>query len=362
MAAAGAEGAGPELPPRPRGAQVLALRSLQERFANVATDKNFPLDTACLLRYLRARDYDIDAAEEMLKDTLNFRREYQVGDIPVKFQRQLRRENATGKTYARGFDKRGRVVLYMKPRYENTNDHDGNIVHLIYNMERACAMQRTAGTGVEKFALVVDYLDYSLSNAPPMKTSRLTLDILQSHYPERLGVAYLLNPPWIFRAAWAAISPFIDPVTYEKIQFVVGDAEAQLGLLRENFDLDELEVDVGGRNRVPFNSKIYIESELGEDIEKILRKPNEEDAADGAGSGSAGPQSHGAWSPRAAEGASFGTVFKLPNLRSSREEGACIAFEGVVVICIALAVALFMTGRLEDALGLVVGSRLLDSS
>lgn len=45
------------------------------------------------------------------------------------------------------------------------------------------------------------------------------LNIIQSHYPERLGLALILNVPWILNAFFKLISPFIDPVTRAKMRF-----------------------------------------------------------------------------------------------------------------------------------------------
>lgn len=98
--------------------------------------------------------------------------------------------------YVRGFDRDGHVIIYMRPKYENTNNHDGNLKHLVYNLERAIAAVHYRGEGVEKIILLIDYDGYSLMNAPPMKTSTETLNILQNHYPERLYRAYCVQPPW----------------------------------------------------------------------------------------------------------------------------------------------------------------------
>ena len=69
-------------------------------------------------------------------------------------------------------------------------------------MERARAiLQRTSG-GFDKVCIMIDYVGFSVRNASSMKTNMKTLSILQSHYPETLGVAYLVSPPFVFRSFW----------------------------------------------------------------------------------------------------------------------------------------------------------------
>ena len=72
---------------------------------------------------------------------------------------------------------------------------------------------------------VIDFKGWSLRNAVPMRTSRATLHVLQSHYPERLHTILALNVPALFAVFWNAIRPFVDPVTREKIVFVTGSEE-----------------------------------------------------------------------------------------------------------------------------------------
>jgi hypothetical protein len=45
------------------------------------------------------------------------------------------------------------------------------------------------------------------------------LNILQNHYPERLGLALILNVPWLVNMFFKLIQPFIDPVTRNKMKF-----------------------------------------------------------------------------------------------------------------------------------------------
>lgn len=45
------------------------------------------------------------------------------------------------------------------------------------------------------------------------------LHILQTHYPERLGRAIIINVPFLLNAFYKLITPFIDPVSREKMRF-----------------------------------------------------------------------------------------------------------------------------------------------
>jgi hypothetical protein len=58
---------------------------------------------------------------------------------------------------------------------------------------------------------------YSYAKFPSMSVSKATLNILQDHYPERLGHMLIANPPMLFSTFWSCISPFIDPVTRAKV-------------------------------------------------------------------------------------------------------------------------------------------------
>jgi hypothetical protein len=221
-----------------------------------------PLNDITFSRYLRARNYDIKKAQAMLEETIAWRKEFQVSKIMNEWQSQLRIENETGKGYVRGYDKEGHAIIYLRPKAENTHDHDWNLRHLVFNLEKAiAAMRGNEPDGVQKLVLLMDYDGYTLSHAPSTKTSLGTLSILQNHYPERLFRAYCINPPWIFNTFYNMVFPFIDPVTKAKVAMVNGSSKKVLQeKLKGNFDLTKIETSVGGLDTRPFNSRVYMDA------------------------------------------------------------------------------------------------------
>ena len=179
-----------------------------------------------LCRYLRARRWNLKRALKMLVSSLRWRRAARPDSITWE---DVAAEGTSGKQYVTGRDQQGRNVLVMRPGRENTREHAGNIRFLVYTLERAAWRDSPAedpplGSYVdhasEKLVILIDFTGWTLATAPPMKTSRETLSILQDHYPERLAVAVCHNAPFIFALFWKAISPFIDPETSRKIRFV----------------------------------------------------------------------------------------------------------------------------------------------
>ena len=124
-------------------------------------DDGFHLDEVTLRRYFRARKGDASKAVAMLQETIAWRKSFDLqGLYDGKWADTIQKENATGKMYTRGCGRNGHMLLYMKPRFENTNNHDGNLKHVVYNLERAARAMTALGAGAEKCVMLIDYEGY----------------------------------------------------------------------------------------------------------------------------------------------------------------------------------------------------------
>lgn len=88
---------------------------------------------------------------------------------------------------------------YFCSLFQNTNSPEGNVRHLVYLIENGILNLRE---GQEQMSWLIDFTGFSLNTNVSVKTARECINILQNHYPERLAVAFLYNPPRIFQAFW----------------------------------------------------------------------------------------------------------------------------------------------------------------
>jgi len=140
----------------------------------------------CLLRYLRATSWhSADAAAKRLLATLTWRREYGLAKFTPEY---ISIENETGKQTIFGFDNDGRPCLYMSPSKQNTAKSDRQLHHLVFMLERLIDIMPA---GQETNALLINFKDSSSGKNPSVSQGRQTLNILQGHYPERLGRALI---------------------------------------------------------------------------------------------------------------------------------------------------------------------------
>ena len=106
---------------------------------------------------------------------------------------------------------RRRKIFYLCIVFEfqNTSSHEGQIRFLVYTLENAVL---NLPEGQEKMVWLIDFTGWTMANAVPIKTARETTNILQNHYPERLAVAFLFNPPKVFEAFWKVKALSLSPM------------------------------------------------------------------------------------------------------------------------------------------------------
>ncbi|ORX63165.1 CRAL/TRIO domain-containing protein [Hesseltinella vesiculosa] len=221
-------------------------------------EKRFLTD-ATLKRYMRARKWDYEAAKTMLENTVKWRRDYRPEQIDPDY---IRPESETGKMYFNGFDNHGRPIWIMRPRLQNSKDGERQIKNIVYCLERGI---RLMPAKVENIAIIVDFKDAASAHNPSIGTCKKFLDILGNHYPERLGIAFVVKSPWFFFLTFKMISPFMDPVTKNKIKFVYDDSGKQDTKattnewvhIQEHIPKDQLETEYGGDFAFKFDIDTY---------------------------------------------------------------------------------------------------------
>ncbi|KAI9852518.1 MAG: hypothetical protein M1824_001867 [Vezdaea acicularis] len=209
----------------------------------ITEDERMWLTQECLLRYLRASKWNIDEASKRLLATLTWRREYGVANITADY---ISIESETGKQFILGYDNAARSCLYMVPSKQNTDRTPRQIQHLVFMLERTIDLMPP---GQDTLAILINFKNMSSGQGATVAQGRETLNILQNHYPERMGRALVINLPWVVWVFFKAITPFIDPNTKEKIVF--NDD------LRKHVPQSQLWTNLGGDCNFEYDHKIY---------------------------------------------------------------------------------------------------------
>ncbi|KAF4308724.1 Cellular retinaldehyde-binding/triple function [Botryosphaeria dothidea] len=180
----------------------------------LSDDERMWLTKECLLRYLRAVKWaSAAAAEKRLLDTVIWRREYGTNTFTADY---ISPENETGKLIILGYDNDGRPCLYMDPSKQNTEKSDRQVHNLVFMLEKAIDLMPA---GVESIALLINFKNSTSAKNPSLGQGKQVLNILQGQYPERNGKSLISELPWYVSTFFKLISPFIDPVTKDKMKF-----------------------------------------------------------------------------------------------------------------------------------------------
>ncbi|KAH7138092.1 hypothetical protein B0J11DRAFT_4621 [Dendryphion nanum] len=190
-----------------------------------------------LLRFLRARKWDVEKALVMMISTMHWRLEEvhveddiirqgelaaleqsQGSDAKVKkegedFLTQLR----LGKSFLHGLDKEGRPMCFVRVRLHKQGEQSEESLErfTVYTIETARMLLRAP---IDTSTIVFDMSQFSMANMDyaPVK---FMIKCFEANYPECLGTVLVYRAPWLFNTIWAIIRGWLDPVVAGKVHF-----------------------------------------------------------------------------------------------------------------------------------------------
>ncbi|XP_073031775.1 patellin-3-like [Primulina eburnea] len=180
-----------------------------------------------LLKFLRARDFKVQESFDMLKNTIKWRKEFNVDELA---EEDLG-DDLEKVVFMQGHDKKGHPVCYNvygefqdKELYFNTfADEEKRMKFLrwrIQFLERSIRRLDFNPGGINTIFQVSD-----LKNSPGLGKRELhiatkqALQILQDNYPEFVAKQVFINVPWWYLAFYTMISPFLTQRTKSKFMF-----------------------------------------------------------------------------------------------------------------------------------------------
>jgi len=217
----------------------------------VTVDPNGPPDaraSVVLMKFLRARNLNVTDASAMLKDTLRWRKKFNVDGV-VKEEFPAKVFGDLGHIY--GKDKQGHPVTYNlyganQDLKEVFGDTERFIRWRVALMEKGVALMDFEN--VDQMIQVHDYEGVTMSSrdANSKKAASDATAIFQNYYPELLYKKFFVNVPSIFTWIFWLFKPLVSAQTLAKMS-VVGRGPEVIGKeLLPLIDAKELPKRYGG--------------------------------------------------------------------------------------------------------------------
>lgn len=207
-----------------------------------------------MLRFLRARKWNVDHTTAMMASTLKWRLDTNLdhlvenGDLGngKEIPKYIENFDENGKVFTLGTNHRNQPVMYVK---------FGK--HIIWAQPQATTkkfiiahfelVRLLVEPPNDKIVLLFDCTGFGPSNMDVINFLYI-LQCLQSYFPEQLSILYLHKAPWILQRAWHMVKWLLDPVVRAKVQFTNKAEE-----LMEEIPREHLLHYIGGDVDVEFN-------------------------------------------------------------------------------------------------------------
>lgn len=205
-----------------------------------------------LLRFLRADRFDVPVAIKRTEKCIAWRRKVDIDDLEGFASKVEGEFKETGGQLVFGFDKLSRPVIFMHPSRRQHPPSELGLLHLFFLLERAVDLMPKY---VEKTAFLIDFSG-KRKYSTPVGLAKSWVTVLQTCYPERLGVGIIANAPWALSMFLSLILPFCDPITREKIVVAGSSAEGN-ALIAKTIPADQLQSEYSGEQEVNWDTQVH---------------------------------------------------------------------------------------------------------
>ncbi|KAM5135775.1 LOW QUALITY PROTEIN: SEC14-like protein 1 [Mantella aurantiaca] len=210
-----------------------------------------------ILRFLRARDFNIDKARELLCQSLTWRKQHQVDYLLSTWNPP----QVLHDFYAGGWhhhDKDGRPLYVLRLGQMDTKGlvralgEESLLRHVLSINEeglRRCEENtKIFGRPISSWTCLVDLEGLNMRHLwrPGVKALLRIIEVVEANYPETLGRLLILRAPRVFPVLWTLVSPFIDENTRKKFLIYAGNDYQGPGGLVDYIDKEVIPDFLGG--------------------------------------------------------------------------------------------------------------------
>ncbi|KAF8231710.1 CRAL/TRIO domain-containing protein [Tricholoma matsutake] len=204
-------------------------------------------DDQSLLRFLRARKFNLAQSKKMIKDCQEWRKTVEGVGIDELYRRidpfDYPEREAVFECWPMWFhktDKKGRPLNINffggmdLPKLHKVCTPEKHWQTIIVNAESLCrevlpAASRQAGRTIGTAFVIVDLKGFGLSQFWQVKSlARSSFQISQDYFPETMGQLAIVNAPASFTLIWSMIKPWLSKETVEKVDILGSDYKDEL--------------------------------------------------------------------------------------------------------------------------------------
>jgi len=226
----------------------------EQLYAKTITEDN---DVTILVKCLKESNNDVNKAVAIFDKLMQWRADNDIDNCLDNWNFDVEGIKKYYPHQFQGFDLQGRPIyierlgkIDIKGLNKICSLDDFARYHVYHHefLQRVLLPQasKLAGRQIRQFVTICDVGGIGVSHLgkPVMDLLGKVAEIDQSYYPASGARLYMVNAPWVFKAVWKLIAPFIAARGRDKISVIYGDPSAKLA---GDCNVDKLPKFLGGK-------------------------------------------------------------------------------------------------------------------